>query len=241
MLGGRIVIGGRPKDEAEKPFWISFADLMSALMILFLVVMAVAILSITTAIREATEEEKKRQEAIALVLEQLGQASQKFPGVKIDKNRFTVDLGERARFAYNDYRLSPEGEDTLRAFIPHILDIAGSENGRRWIKRVVVEGFTDSDGTYLYNLELSLKRASRVVCVLLESPSQKARPSLNLDQKNGVRDLFLVGGFSSNATKSSKEESRRIELRLDFRGLQEEWPVAQQEPRPNAEFGRCAS
>lgn len=241
MLGGRIVIGGRPKDEAEKPFWISFADLMSALMILFLVVMAIAILSITTAIREATEEERKRQDAIALVLEQLGQASQKFPGVKIDKNRFTVDLGERARFAYNDHRLSQDGEDTLRAFVPHILDIAASENGKRWIKRIVVEGFTDPDGTYLYNLDLSLKRASRVVCVLLEAPTQRARPSLNSDQKNNVQDLFLVGGFSSNATKSSKEESRRIELRLDFRALQEEWPEAKREVRRSSEFGRCAS
>ena len=30
-----------PRDEAEKPFWISFADLMTALMVLFLVVMGV--------------------------------------------------------------------------------------------------------------------------------------------------------------------------------------------------------
>jgi hypothetical protein len=29
------------RDEAEKPFWISFSDMMTALMVLFLVVMTV--------------------------------------------------------------------------------------------------------------------------------------------------------------------------------------------------------
>ena len=34
----------RAKEEAEKPFWISFSDLMTALMVLFLVAMAVALM-----------------------------------------------------------------------------------------------------------------------------------------------------------------------------------------------------
>jgi hypothetical protein len=29
-----------------------------------------------------------------------------------------------------------------------------------------------------------------------------------------VRSLFLVGGYSSNSQKSSRDESRRIELRI---------------------------
>ena len=43
MLGSRAGLRKRAKDEAEKPFWISFADLMTALMVLFLVVMAVQV------------------------------------------------------------------------------------------------------------------------------------------------------------------------------------------------------
>ena len=35
------------REDAEKPFWISFADLMTALMVLFLVAMAVALLAVT--------------------------------------------------------------------------------------------------------------------------------------------------------------------------------------------------
>jgi Membrane MotB of proton-channel complex MotA/MotB len=46
MLGTRVVIKRGASDEAEKPFWISFSDLMSALMVLFLVVMSVALLAV---------------------------------------------------------------------------------------------------------------------------------------------------------------------------------------------------
>ena len=45
MLGGvRMSAPKRGREEGEKPFWISFSDLMSALMVLFLVAMSVALL-----------------------------------------------------------------------------------------------------------------------------------------------------------------------------------------------------
>ena len=52
MLGTRITIGKKLKDEAEKPFWISFADLMTALMVMFLLVMSVALLAVTKTVSE---------------------------------------------------------------------------------------------------------------------------------------------------------------------------------------------
>ena len=51
MFGNRYRNKSRQKDEGEKPFWISFADLMTALMTLFLVVMAAAVWLTTNAIK----------------------------------------------------------------------------------------------------------------------------------------------------------------------------------------------
>jgi flagellar motor protein MotB len=48
----------KSKEEGEKPFWISFSDLMTALMVMFLVVMAVALLAVTSP-ASAFEEKKK--------------------------------------------------------------------------------------------------------------------------------------------------------------------------------------
>ncbi|CAK0739223.1 hypothetical protein CCP3SC15_1010002 [Gammaproteobacteria bacterium] len=38
----------------------------------------------------------------------------------------------------------------------------------------MVEGFTDIDGSYLFNLDLSLKRAQNVVCSLLREVADSA-------------------------------------------------------------------
>ena len=46
MFETQAALRRKAKDEAEKPFWISFADLMTAMTILFLVVMSVALLAV---------------------------------------------------------------------------------------------------------------------------------------------------------------------------------------------------
>lgn len=50
------------KSEGESPFWISFSDLMTALMTLFLVVMAVTLISIQKSIPESIAQEAARQD-----------------------------------------------------------------------------------------------------------------------------------------------------------------------------------
>ena len=64
MLGSRSGLKKRAKDEAEKPFWISFADLMTALMVLFLVVMSVALLSVTKTVSEIERIKAQRERDI---------------------------------------------------------------------------------------------------------------------------------------------------------------------------------
>ena len=63
MIGGlQTAARRRGKDDGEKPFWISFSDLMSALMVLFLVAMSVALLAVT---KKVSEEERELLEKLA--------------------------------------------------------------------------------------------------------------------------------------------------------------------------------
>ncbi len=48
MFGNAFGVKKRRSDEAEKPFWISYADLMTAMMVLFLVVMVASLSSVYT-------------------------------------------------------------------------------------------------------------------------------------------------------------------------------------------------
>ena len=221
MIGNRYAKKPRSKDEGEKPFWISFADLMTALMTLFLVVMAVSLMVVTKKINEATQAEKERSsEILDICMSIKDDPTLKNQLITVDCKENRINFGEAGRFGHNDYRLNAEGITALSALVPVVLEAANSENGKKWFKQIVIEGFTDTDGSYLYNLNLSLRRSEWVMCSLLD-PTFNQELTLTDEQKNQIKQLFLAGSVSFNAAKDSKEASRRVELRMQFYGLKE--------------------
>lgn len=122
----------RSVDDAERPFWISYADLMTALMILFLVIMVAALSSITKKAEQinldsqkiskvitdrdepnplkVTDAEKRVQE-IASICKYL---SDKVAGsgqpVFVDCKLNRINFGEAGRFATDDYKLDAKGD-----------------------------------------------------------------------------------------------------------------------------------
>src|SRR5512132_1407946 len=114
MIGQRIAIRRGAKDEAEKPFWISFADLMTALMVLFLVAMSVALLAITKTVTDQERREAERHKELEKLLDQIEQAAQRYPGITVDRNRNVIDFGDRARFDTGSHRLTSDQARLLR-------------------------------------------------------------------------------------------------------------------------------
>lgn len=211
----------RQKDEGEKPFWISFADLMSAMMVLFLVVMVASLSTVTQRIQQAEQGEKQRGNDISALCERLklkAGAANKTINVDCRENR--INFGEAGRFGHNQYFLNEEGKRALQEVVPLILDAAESEEGSKWLKQIVIEGFTDTDGSYLYNLHLSLQRSEWVMCTLLDSRSP-VQLGLGPERQQQIRSMFLAGGVSFNNAKETKEASRRVELRMQFFGLKD--------------------
>ena len=210
----------RAKEEAEKPFWISFSDLMTALMVLFLVAMAVALMVVTQGLRSIEDKRKDREESIMACIADMDKVARRpeFRGVKISGQ--TIDFGPLAEFKKNGNQLSEDRMEFLRAFIPEVLDVARTPQCSKWLRRYVVEGFASPEGSYLHNLNLSLERSQRVLCVLLDASAPDA-PSLS-DRKT-IRQQFLVGGSSFNsAILNQPEKSRRVTLRLEFKELRKE-------------------
>lgn len=232
MFGTRLVLPRRGRDEGERPFWISYADLMTALMMLFLVVMAVALFAITS------RSDRHEAEIDSCMSEFQVMAKRADAGIEVDTKNRRVSFGERARFAHKDYNLSLESAQRLREFAPVVLRFSGSTCGKKLLKRVVVEGYTSKIGSYLYNLDLSLRRAHSVLCALFDAP-QPQEPPLSEEQKQHIRSLFLVGGYSSNSGKGTDEESRRVELKLEFWGLDEKDKTPTATGINDAPLGQC--
>jgi outer membrane protein OmpA-like peptidoglycan-associated protein len=232
----RIVINRPQKQVGESPFWISFADLMTALMALFLMVMAVTLISVTKDVSSAEERKIQREKDIQELMATIREKSRPFPKVTVDESSYRIDLGEEVRFDSNRSDISAGGSRFLRGYVPVLLKVQASELGRKWIRRIVVEGFTDQDGTYLLNLALSLQRSRSVVCVMFDPPPAGETP-LSDAEKHQIERIFLVGGYSFNSMKASKEASRRVELKVDFWALDET-----REPTPaidNRAIGQC--
>ncbi|MDT6960783.1 OmpA family protein [Cupriavidus sp. SZY C1] len=231
----RILLKRGSKHEGESPFWISFSDLMSALMVLFLVVMAVTLVAVTQSIDAATRATIERAAAINKVMAMIAN-DPKSRGVGVDQQNYRIDLGKEVRFDSGSYTIGIPAGQFLRSYIPVLLKARDTPEGKRWMRSVVVEGFTDEDGSYLYNLQLSLDRSRSVVCALFQSAS--SGDALSSEQLRKVQELFLVGGYSFNSIKKDKAESRRVEFKVDFWGLDERQPEAS-EVLKGKEFGKC--
>jgi len=211
-------IGRKKSDnDAESPFWISFADQMTALMVLFLIALTVALYAVTEKVSEAEQQKAARQQEITAFLLRLRQLTETQTGITLRGT--AIDFGDRARFEHNSHRINEAQSRLLSSFAPQVLALARDPLGQRWLKRISVVGFADASGNYLHNLNLSLQRSERVLCVLL-APPPSIEP-LSESERRQVRELFIVSGASFNSQKNSPEESRRIELRLEFFELDE--------------------
>lgn len=217
MFGRPIRVRARNGGEGESPFWISYSDMMTALMVLFLVVMAVALLSIPKEVIQAHTQTLDHQQDIADFMTDLYlDTAREFPEVRIDVEKHVIDFGEIAYFGNDEWLLKPAQQASLRAYMPHLLGYLNSPTGKRLIESVLVEGYTSRSGSYLHNLNLSLKRSEGVVCALL---AERGENLLDAAQKEQVLGRFVVGGYSFNKARPSEDESRRVELQLQFYAL----------------------
>lgn len=225
MFAKAVRRNSKGKSEGEKPFWISYADLMTAMMTLFLAAMAVTMVAITHKVRQAENKEDVRAQQIKKICSNIQGRLAGDGVVQVDCEDKRISFGEAGRFGHDDYHLPPAAGPALARLVPVVLQAADDPLGRKWLKQVVIEGFTDTDGSYLYNLHLSLERSEWVMCLLLD-PQRNTDLSLTPQQLQRVRDLFLAGGVSFNGAKSTKDASRRVELKLQFYGSDTEWEQA---------------
>jgi outer membrane protein OmpA-like peptidoglycan-associated protein len=210
----------RAKDEAEKPFWISYADLMTAMMMLFLVVMAFSLIIITNPAPENAHEDEVKKLCLQIKAE-----AEKIAGVSVDcDNDKRVDFGAQALFENDKATLSNETKVKLRQFVPVVYQVVNQDKNNSLLKQVIIEGYSSQTGSYLHNLQLSMRRAETVLCSLFEEPLANETP-LEMEHKAMIRDIFLVGGYSSNNTDNKTQDTmRRVEFRLKFIGYGEQKP-----------------
>jgi chemotaxis protein MotB len=152
------------RKRPEVNYWQSYADLMSAMLMVFALLLTVIILDF----RELQEDhEEKIQEVVGIKSEIIQALTEAFEesnvAIEIDQQTGAIRFPGSILFEYDSSKLSNEGKDFLKNFVPKYLDILLQDRFKDEISSIIIEGHTDNAGTYLYNMRLSQTRAYSVL------------------------------------------------------------------------------
>lgn len=209
----------RPKSEEANDnniFWITMTDLMTGLVLVFIVLFFYAFL---TNHAEKVKQELAQENASKSLQETLKQQN---IDASVDPVSGIVKISDLELFEVNSYKLSAKGKAYLDKFAPAYLNSLFTNNYLdNNIDKIVIQGHTDSqtfagkfsdDEQYMKNMELSLNRAYEVANYMTNTPYNKANG-------NRLRKMIIVEGasFSDPVLVNGKEDyakSRRVELKL---------------------------
>ncbi|MGI6215550.1 MAG: OmpA family protein [Christensenellales bacterium] len=149
------------------------------------------------------------------IVEELSRTlAEKNISANVDKNTGDIVLDSRLMFATGEDRLAPEGQAQLQKLIPVYLQVLLQPEYRDYVAEIIIEGHTDSKGSYVFNLELSQQRALNVAKFCLEMPG------LSTNQRTTLQSILTAKGrsfadriFNSDGSENF-EASRRVEIKF---------------------------
>lgn len=135
--------------------------------------------------------------------------------IRIDPKSGAVRFSSNILFNQGEAVLKPEARQELSRILGRYIDTLISDpQMRRYIDLITIEGHTNSDGTYLYNLQLSQQRALAVMEFLYQQyPKNRAlfRRYLSASGRSYAEPILGSDG------REDKEASRRIEIKFRIR------------------------
>ncbi len=136
--------------------------------------------------------------------------------VNIDSKTGALTLDANVMFDVDDAELTEEGEEALRDVLPIYCKVLLSDDYKGYLAEIIIDGYTDTDGDYGYNLELSQQRSLAVAEYLLDIQDE----FLSRRESADLEDYLTVNGHSMsnpilNADGSvNKDASRRVEVKF---------------------------
>ncbi len=206
--------------------WISLSDMMTGLMLIFLLISILTISHVVKAeeLRKAklVDFDNAKSEIYNDLKKILNDKEDKW-GVEVSPDLSIKFDNPNVTFDHLSSDISPEFQSILDEFIPLYIDIINNPKYKEKIKEVRIEGHTGTWSDYMFTVQLSQARADAVLSYILSSEKFH-----NLDVKEQERLKFLLsangmgngrmidseGEYIYVSNKESDIKSRRVEFRI---------------------------
>ena len=167
-----------------------------------------------------TEQQQEIEDVIGVKRDLVEALSQEFAGsdlnISVDENTGAITLDSNVLFALNSSTLASAGQDALAEFLPMYFSVVLGDEYIGYISEIIIEGHTDTEGSYLYNLGLSQERAQAVANYCLAEDSGM----FSAEKLAQVRSLVTVSGkswsepvYNEDGTVNA-DLSRRVEIKF---------------------------
>nr|WP_296483489.1 OmpA family protein [uncultured Acetatifactor sp.] len=182
-----------------------------------------AYLEIENARNELTATQQELENIVGIRTDIIGALQSAFnnSAMSVDAQTGSITFSSDVLFRYGSAALTTDSQATLREIIPMYLDVLMQDRFRDYIAEIIIEGHTDTDGSYEMNMELSYDRAYSVAKFCMDS-----RNGLSEEKIEQLRGILTVNGRSysqpvygrdaqGNPTDQvDMEASRRVEIKF---------------------------
>lgn len=215
------------KSQSDNPFALSIGDLMAGILFIFVLLLSVTMLEIqekAEADAEISGRYNNIKSNIYLDIAREFKDNLSAWNAVVDSTelsvRFSTNEGVDTKASYfvsGSPKPSTYYKEILTDFFPRFLEVVANEEYRESIEEIRIEGHTDSDGGYLYNIQLSQDRAREVLDYCLSVVETITEYEEMVDW---VKFKITANGLSYshpilNADGSeNKDLSRRVEFKV---------------------------
>ena len=136
--------------------------------------------------------------------------------VDIDAQTGALTLEASVMFDYDQAELTDAGKQALEQILPIYCKVLLQDDYMKYLAEIIIDGYTDTDGDYSYNLQLSQQRSLAVAQYLLDIQGN----FLDATQSQNLEKYFTVNGHSmANPVLDAngnvdKDASRRVEVKF---------------------------
>ncbi|MFW2601922.1 OmpA/MotB family protein [Aliarcobacter butzleri] len=209
------------KIVSKEDHWISLSDMMTSLMIVFLLISVIYMIKVQDSVR-VPQIYKETMQGLSEALNKEFEKDLKGWGAVIDKDLTIRFQQPDITFDRNSANLKLEFKKILDDFFPRYINIMMSNNFINNIEEIRIEGHTSSEGNYFNNMELSQDRSRTALEYIMSS----SNINLTIDQKEWLKKHFRAIGYSfakplnkdgltlQEEEKEDFEKSRRVEFRV---------------------------